>query len=85
MIELYDASHHDLSIEGVILGRTKHSAALSSYAAPPLEVLSQTFYLQHSITGLGVTQTKQGITTKQLLIQTISDQVGGFMAGRTGA
>jgi hypothetical protein len=40
-----------------------------------LEVLSQSFYLQHSITGLAVTQTLQGITTKQILASTITDQV----------
>ncbi|WIA18351.1 hypothetical protein OEZ85_009816 [Tetradesmus obliquus] len=75
VIELYDASHHDLSIASILMGRTKHSAALSSYSSPPLEVLSQSFYLQHSLTGMAVSQTKQGITTKQLLVNTISDQV----------
>jgi hypothetical protein len=79
VIELYDGSHHDLSIASILLGRTKHSAALSSYSSPPLEVLSQSFYLQHSLTGMTVSQTKQGITTKQLLVNTISDQVRGMV------
>ncbi|KAF6258674.1 hypothetical protein COO60DRAFT_1517822 [Scenedesmus sp. NREL 46B-D3] len=75
VVELYDASHHELSIATILLGRSKHSAALSSYSSPPLEVLSQSFYLQHSLTGISVSQTKQGITTKQLLVNTMSDQV----------
>lgn len=75
VIELYDASHHDLSIESIILGRTQHSTTHSSYGSVTLEVLTQSFYLQHFIKGLSVTQTKQGITTKQLLVQTVTDQV----------
>jgi hypothetical protein len=75
VIELYDASPRDLSIEAILLGRTRHSSTLSSYTSMALEVLSQSFYLQHSITGLAVTQTLQGITTKQILASTITDQV----------
>lgn len=76
VVELYDASPRDLSIESIILGRTQHAERLSSYSAMQLEVLSQSFYLQHSISGMGVSQTLQGITTKQLLLRTLHDQVG---------
>lgn len=40
-----------------------------------LETLTQSFYLQHAIKGLGVSQTLQGIATKQLLLHTMHDQV----------
>jgi hypothetical protein len=76
VIELYDATPRDLSIESIMLGRTQHSERLSSYSTMQLEVLTQSFYLQHAITGLGVSQTLQGITTKQLLLRTQHDQVG---------
>lgn len=75
VIELYDASPRDLSIESIMLGRTQHAERLSSYSAMQLEVLSQSFYLQHTVTGMGVSQTLQGITTKQLLLHTQSSQV----------
>eukprot|EP00879_Flechtneria_rotunda_P012472 GHRR01013024.1.p1 GENE.GHRR01013024.1~~GHRR01013024.1.p1 ORF type:complete len:683 (+),score=278.61 GHRR01013024.1:59-2050(+) len=75
VIELYDATPRDLSIEAILLGRTRHSSTLSSYTSMQLEVLTQSFYLQHTIKGLYVSQTKQGITTKQLLVHTLSDQL----------
>lgn len=82
VIELYDATPRDLSIESIMLGRTQHSERLSSYSTMQLEVLTQSFYLQHAITGLGVSQTLQGITTKQLLLRTQHDQVGGQLGGQ---
>ena len=84
MVELYDASPRDLSIESIMLGRTQHAERLSSYSAMQLEVLTQSFYLQHSITGLSVSQTLQGITTKQLLLHTMHDQVGVGTGTGTG-
>jgi hypothetical protein len=81
VIELYDASPRDLSIESILLGRTQHAERLSSYSQLSLEVLSQSFYLQHAVTGLGVSQTLQGITTKQLLLHTQSQQVGLLESG----
>lgn len=75
VIELYDASPRDLSIESILLGRTQHAERLSSYSSMQLEVLSQSFFLQHTVTGIGVSQTLQGITTKQLLLHTQSNQV----------
>lgn len=58
-----------------MLGRTQHAERLSSYSSMQLEVLTQSFYLQHRITGMAVSQTLQGITTKQLLLHTESNQV----------
>lgn len=75
VVEVYDASPRDLSIASVLSGATKHAAVLSAYAATPLEVLTQSFYLQQAVSGLGVSQTLQGITTKQLLVRTGTDQV----------
>jgi hypothetical protein len=75
VIELYDASPRDLSIESIMLGRTQHAERVSSYSAMQLEVLSQSFFLQHTVTGMSVSQTLQGITTKQLLLHTQSSQV----------
>jgi hypothetical protein len=75
VIELYDASPRDLSIASILSGATKHADALSSYASMRLEVLSQSFFLQHAVKGLSVSQTLQGITTKQVLLHTITDQV----------
>lgn len=51
------------------------SERLSSYSSMSLETLTQSFYLQHAIKGLGVSQTLQGIATKQLLLHTMHDQV----------
>jgi hypothetical protein len=50
-----------------------------------LQVLQQSFYFQQRIKAVGVTHTRQGITTQQLLLGTISDQVGGRANLQLGA
>ncbi len=48
---------------------------VSSFTPTPLEVLSQSFFSRLAPTAATATRTEQGITSKQLLISTNTDQV----------
>lgn len=49
-----------------------------------MEVLSQAFWTRAPSRFLAFTTTQQGITSKQLLVGMITDQVGGGGGGRKG-
>jgi hypothetical protein len=59
----------------LILGKHNLSAPITSYARPEVAVKSQSYFFTHSVKAMAVTQTAKGITSKQLLIGTIGDQV----------
>ena len=59
----------------LVLGKHNLSAPITSYARPEVAVKSQSFFFTHSVKAMAVTQTAKGITSKQLLIGTIGDQV----------
>lgn len=59
----------------LILGKHNLSAPITSYARPEVVVKSQSYFFTHSVKAMAVTQTAKGITSKQLLIGTIGDQV----------
>lgn len=48
---------------------------VSSFTPTPLEVLSQSYFSRLAPTAATATRTEQGITSKQLLISTNTDQV----------
>jgi len=62
-------------LQGAAAYPGSHSARTSSYTSVQLEVMRQSYYLQYRVKALGVTATRQGITTKQLLLGTVADQV----------
>ncbi|XP_062179551.1 uncharacterized protein LOC133884219 isoform X2 [Phragmites australis] len=76
VIEIYDQSRADnKDVMKLILGKHNLSAPITSYACPEVAVKSQSYFFTHSVKAMGVTQTAKGITSKQLLIGTIGDQV----------
>ncbi|KAG8084795.1 hypothetical protein GUJ93_ZPchr0010g8563 [Zizania palustris] len=76
VIEIYDQSRADnKDVMKLILGKHNLSAPITSYTRPEVMVKSQSYFFTHSVKTMAVTQTAKGITSKQILIGTIGDQV----------
>eukprot|EP01018_Ginkgo_biloba_P002301 Gb_00506 [translate_table: standard] len=76
VIEIYDHSRADTkNIFELMLGRHNLTAPISSYSHVDVEVKSQSYFFSQSVKTIAVTSTAKGITSKQLLIGTICDQV----------
>ncbi|MQM09085.1 hypothetical protein Taro_041947 [Colocasia esculenta] len=76
VVEVYDQSRADnKNIWKLVLGKHNLTSPMSAYAQPEIEVKSQTYFFAHSVRVMAVTTTAKGITSKQLLIGTIGDQV----------
>lgn len=59
-----------------VLGKHNLTSPISSYYRPEVVTKSQSYFFTHSVKAIEVTSTAKGITSKQLLIGTIGDQVG---------
>lgn len=59
-----------------VLGKHNLTSPISSYSRPEVITKSQSYFFTHSVKAIEVTSTAKGITSKQLLIGTIGDQVG---------
>ncbi|XP_009623191.1 uncharacterized protein [Nicotiana tomentosiformis] len=76
VIEIYDQSRADnKDVLKLVLGKHNLTAALSSYSRPEVITKSQSYFFPHSVKTMAVTATAKGITSRQLLIGTIGDQV----------
>ncbi|XP_042445968.1 ER membrane protein complex subunit 1-like [Zingiber officinale] len=76
VIEIYDQSRSDnRDVWKLVLGKHNLTAPISSYTRPDVIVKSQSYFFTHSVKSMAVTSTAKGITSKQLLIGTVSDQV----------
>ncbi|PIA64847.1 hypothetical protein AQUCO_00100367v1 [Aquilegia coerulea] len=76
VIEIYDQSRADnKDVWKLILGKHNLTAPVSSYSRPEVVVKSQSYFFTHSLKTMAATSTAKGITSKQLLIGTIGDQV----------
>ncbi|KAK1550630.1 hypothetical protein Q3G72_022239 [Acer saccharum] len=76
VIEIYDQSRaENKDVLKLILGKHNLTAPVSSYSRPEVVTKSQSYYFTHSVKAIAVTLTAKGITSKQLLIGTIGDQV----------
>ncbi|CAL9160680.1 uncharacterized protein LOC135634952 [Musa acuminata AAA Group] len=76
VIEIYDQSREDnKDVWKLVLGKHNLTAPISSYSKPEVTVKSQSYFFTHSVKSMAVTATAKGITSKQLLIGTIGDQV----------
>uniref|UniRef100_A0A1D1Z7X7 ER membrane protein complex subunit 1 n=1 Tax=Anthurium amnicola TaxID=1678845 RepID=A0A1D1Z7X7_9ARAE len=76
VIEVYDQSRTDnKSIWKLVLGKHNLTSPVSAYSQPEIVAKSQTYFFTHSMRAMAVTSTAKGITSKQLLIGTIGDQV----------
>lgn len=75
VMELYDATPRNFSALEVLTGGGGGAADLSSYAPAALEVLQQAYFTSLPARALAITRTALGITSKMVLLATISDQV----------
>lgn len=63
------------SIWKLLLGKHNLTSPVSAFSQPEIAVKSQSYFFAHSVKTMAVTSTAKGITSKQLLIGTIGDQV----------
>ncbi|KAL6215585.1 hypothetical protein ACLB2K_015014 [Fragaria x ananassa] len=76
VIEIYDQSRADnKDVWKLILGKHNLTSPISSYSRPEVVTKSQSYFFTYSVKAIDVTLTAKGITSKQLLIGTIGDQV----------
>ncbi|KAG9456106.1 hypothetical protein H6P81_000614 [Aristolochia fimbriata] len=76
VIEIYDQSRADnKDVWKLVLGKHNLTSPITLYSRPEVVVKSQTYFFSHSVRTMAVTSTAKGITSKQLLIGTIGDQV----------
>ncbi|CAI9097878.1 OLC1v1034391C2 [Oldenlandia corymbosa var. corymbosa] len=76
VIEIYDQSRADnKDVLKLVLGKHNLTSPISSYSRPEVVTKQQSYFFSHSVKAIAATSTAKGITSKQLLIGTISDQV----------
>lgn len=76
VIEIYDQSRADnKDVLKLVLGKHNLTSPVSSYSRPEVVIKSQSYFFTHSVKAMAVTSTAKGITSKQILVGTISDQV----------
>ncbi|KAL9226825.1 hypothetical protein vseg_002594 [Gypsophila vaccaria] len=76
VIEIYDESRADnKDVLKLIVGKHNLTSPVSSYSRPEIMIKSQSYFFSHSVKTISVTFTAKGITSKQLLIGTIGDQI----------
>ncbi|KAJ1396408.1 WD40/YVTN repeat-like-containing domain superfamily [Sesbania bispinosa] len=76
VVEVYDQSRADnKDVWKFVLGKHNLTSPISSYYRPEVITKSQSYFFTHSVKVIEVTSTAKGITSKQLLIGTIGDQV----------
>ncbi|XP_030543021.1 ER membrane protein complex subunit 1 [Rhodamnia argentea] len=76
VVEIYDQSRADnKDVLKLVVGKHNLTSPVSSYSRPEVIAKSQSYFFTHSVKAITVTSTAKGITSKQLLIGTIGDQV----------
>ncbi|KAH1105415.1 hypothetical protein J1N35_009183 [Gossypium stocksii] len=76
VIEIYDQSRADnKDVWKLVVGDHNLTSPVSSYSRAEVITKSQSYFFTHSLKAIVVTLTVKGITSKQLLIGTIGDQV----------
>ncbi|KAL3532016.1 hypothetical protein ACH5RR_005537 [Cinchona calisaya] len=76
VIEIYDQSRADnKDVLKLILGKHNLTSPISSYSRPEAVTKQQSYFFTHSVKTIATTSTAKGITSKQLLIGTVGDQV----------
>lgn len=59
----------------LVFGKHNLTSPMSSYSRPDVVTKSQSYFFTHSVKTIAVTSTAKGITSRQLLVGTIGDQV----------
>ncbi|KAF5841245.1 hypothetical protein DUNSADRAFT_13699 [Dunaliella salina] len=73
-LELFDVTPREFSVLDALFNPNA-TQPVTSFNPPPLEVISASFFTRTPARSFGVTRTRAGITSKQLLARTIYDQV----------
>lgn len=76
ILKLVEYLQENKDVWKLVLGKHNLTAPVSSYSRPEVVTKSQSYFFTHSVKVIAVTLTAKGITSKQLLIGTIGDQVG---------
>ncbi|CDP15321.1 unnamed protein product [Coffea canephora] len=76
VIEIYDQSRADnKDVLKLVLGKHNLTSAISAYTRTEVVTKQQSYFFSHSVKAISTTSTAKGITSKQLLIGTVGDQV----------
>lgn len=76
VIEIYDQSRADnKDVLKLVLGKHNLTSAISSYTRTEVTTKQQSYFFANSVKAIATTSTAKGITSKQLLIGTVGDQV----------
>lgn len=76
VIEIYDqARAENKDMLKLVLGTHNLTSPITAYSRPEVFTKSQSYFFAHSLKTMEVTSTAKGITSKQVLLGTIGDQV----------
>ncbi|KAL8526206.1 hypothetical protein ACS0TY_015431 [Phlomoides rotata] len=76
VIEIYDqARAENKDVLKLVLGTHNLTSPITAYSRPEVFTKSQSYFFTHSLNSIAVTSTAKGITSKQVLLGTIGDQV----------
>ncbi|KAL7096734.1 hypothetical protein ACP275_10G098300 [Erythranthe tilingii] len=76
VIEIYDqARAENKDVLKLVFGAHNLTSPITAYSRPEVFTKSQSYFFTHSLKTIAVTLTAKGITSKQILLGTIGDQV----------
>ncbi|KAL2250699.1 UNVERIFIED_CONTAM: ER membrane protein complex subunit 1 [Sesamum indicum] len=76
VIEIYDqARAENKDVLKLVFGTHNLTSPITAYSRPEVFTKSQSYFFAHSVKTMAVTSTAKGITSKQVLLGTIGDQV----------
>ncbi|KAK4396434.1 ER membrane protein complex subunit [Sesamum angolense] len=76
VIEIYDQARADnKDVLKLVFGTHNLTSPITAYSRPEVFTKSQSYFFAHSVKTMAVTSTAKGITSKQVLLGTIGDQV----------
>ncbi|KAG8363859.1 hypothetical protein BUALT_Bualt19G0066400 [Buddleja alternifolia] len=76
VIEIYDQAGADnKDMLKLVFGTHNLTSPITAYSRPEVFTKSQSYFFTHSVKTMAVTSTVKGITSKQILLGTIGDQV----------
>lgn len=59
----------------IVFGKHNLTSPVTAFSRPEVSTKSQSYFFAHSVKTMAVTLTAKGITSKQVLLGTIGDQV----------
>lgn len=62
----------------IVFGKHNLTSPITAFSRPEVSIKSQSYFFAHSVKTIAVTLTAKGITSKQVLLGTIGDQVSFY-------